>query len=83
MILQEPLPVDRVPAQLSPVLAFTVTLPVGWTVVTACVTLKSTITACPVFERLGLLLVMVVVVSARFTTWLTALDVLGPYSMLP
>jgi hypothetical protein len=68
VILQLPLPPESVPEQVSPLLALTVTLPVGLVIfVIACTTSKSTVTMCPVVEGLGVLLVIVVVVPTGLT----------------
>ena len=73
VILQLPVPPDRVPVQLCPLLAFTVTVPVGFVeFVIAWTTLKSTVTAAPRFEGLGVFLVIVVVVLTGLTVTSTS-----------
>jgi len=73
VILQLPLLAASVPEQLSPLLALTVTLPVGLvTFVIACTTLKLTVTASPAVEEFGVVLVMALVVSMGLTVKFTS-----------
>jgi hypothetical protein len=71
---QLPVPAARVPEQLS-VPSLTVALPVGVPAVD--VTVNATATAWPTVEGSGDSLVIVVVVAAGFTVWLTPAEVLG------
>jgi hypothetical protein len=71
---QLPVPAARVPEQLS-VPSVTVALPVG--VPALDVTVNATATAWPTVEGSGDSLVIVVVVAAGFTVWLTPVEVLG------
>jgi hypothetical protein len=73
VILQ--LPASNVPEQLCPLLAFTVTVPVGFVeFVIAWVTLNPTVTACPTVEGSGVFLVIVVVVPTGLTVRSTSSD---------
>ncbi len=66
-----PLPAVNVPEQVSPLLALTVTLPVGL----PGATLKFTVTNRPTLDGLGVLPVMLVVVLAGLTTNVTVVPV--------